>query len=234
MKYNPLWIISFFILFFTGVTDASVVMTGTRVIFPSSSMEKTIQLKNPDAQPYVVQLQMTDENGKADDKSPFIPVPPVFRMEPNTGQSVRLIYKGKGLPQDKESVFYLDFTQLPALKRSQQGQNQLIIAIRNRVKVFYRPESLSGSQSDVFQSLHFSIANGRFNIENPTGFYIPIRQAELLINGKSVKLAYSVMLSPRSAALWPLPNSTTTLTGSRLKLILVNDYGVDILNEKTL
>lgn len=218
----------------TGMANASVVMTGTRVIFPSSVMEKTIQLKNPDAQPYVVQLQMTDESGKADKNSLFSPVPPVFRMEPNTGQSVRLIFTGKGLPEDKESVFYLDFTQLPSLKKSQQEQNQLIIAIRNRVKVFYRPVSLEGTQSDAYRALNFSIVNENFSVENPTGFHIPIREAKLLINGQSINIADNIMLSPKSKTLWHLSKKITALSGSRLQLIFVNDYGVDIKRERVL
>lgn len=234
MKYKFLWLYFPVISMFTGMANAGVVMTGTRVIFPSSAMEKTIQLKNPDAQPYVVQLQMTDESGKVDKNSLFSPVPPVFRMEPKTGQSVRLIFTGKGLPEDKESVFYLDFTQLPSLKKSQQEQNQLIIAIRNRVKVFYRPVSLEGTQSEAYRGLNFSIVNGNFSVENPTGFYIPIREAKLLINGQSIQLADNIMLSPKSKTSWHLSKKTTTLSGSRLQLIFVNDYGVDIKRERVL
>ncbi|MDF7680625.1 molecular chaperone [Enterobacteriaceae bacterium ESL0689] len=232
MKYNFLWF--FFIAVVTDMANASVVMTGTRVIFPSSVMEKTIQLKNPDPQPYVVQLQMTDENGKADKNSIFSPLPPVFRMEPNTGQSVRLIFTGRGLPEDKESVFYFDFTQLPALQKDQKDQNQLVIAVRNRVKIFYRPVSLEGMQDDAYQALNFSVVNGKFNVDNPTGFYMSIREAKLSINGQSIKLADSVMLSPKSKTLWPLSEKITILTGARLQLILVNDYGGDIKRERVL
>ncbi|MEB8290178.1 fimbrial biogenesis chaperone [Klebsiella michiganensis] len=234
MKYKVIWLFLPVISIFAGMANASVVMTGTRVIFPSSVMEKTIQLKNPDPQPYVVQLQMTDENGKADKNSFFSPVPPVFRMEPNTGQSVRLIFTGRGLPEDKESVFYLDFTQLPSLKKSQQEQNRLIIAIRNRVKVFYRPASLEGTQSDAYRALSFSLENGKLNVDNPTGFYIPIREASLSINGQNIALAESVMLPPKTKTLWPLSKKITTLTGSRLHMIFVNDYGVDVKRERVL
>ncbi|HBT4924923.1 molecular chaperone [Klebsiella pneumoniae] len=233
MKYKLQWAFFFLLTTCASVTNASVVMTGTRVIFPSTATEKTIQLKNSGDQPYVVQMQMAGENGKPDDSSPFTLVPPVFRMEPHTGQSVRLIFTGKTLPQDRESVFYLDFTQLPALKKSEQYQNQLIIAVRNRVKVFFRPTSLIGSQTDAYQSLVFSITDGKLNVDNPTGFYIPVRRAEFSLNGKNYNLADSIMLSPLSETQWPLPNKITTLHGARLKFTMVNEYGVDVKREKS-
>ena len=39
---------------------ASVVMTGTRIIYPAQASNKSIQLKNPDQQPYIVQVQVDD------------------------------------------------------------------------------------------------------------------------------------------------------------------------------
>ncbi|HCI6754934.1 TPA: molecular chaperone, partial [Klebsiella quasipneumoniae subsp. quasipneumoniae] len=191
---TPAWLMFSFILF-TFSANASVVMTGTRIIFPSTAIEKTIQLRNQDSHPYVVQLQMTKENGEPDNSAPFSLVPPVFRMEASTGQSARLIYTGKPLPQNKESVFYLDFVQLPAIRASQK--NQLIIAVRNRVKVFYRPVSLAGSPGEAYQSLVFTLNQGNLKVENPTGFNISIRKATLDINGKTLTLRESTMLSPK-------------------------------------
>lgn len=233
MKYLSFIFLFFFAAFSSQVT-ASVVMTGTRIIFPSTAAEKTIQFKNVDSEPFVVQLQMTEEKGMVDDSAPFAMVPPVFRMAPNSGQSVRFIYSGASLPEDRESVFYLDFTQLPALKNSDKNQNQLIVAIRNRVKVFYRPASLTAAQSDAWKELVFSVKNGRLNIENPTGFHITVRRAELKTDGEFIRLAESVMLLPKSNMQWPLPKKVTALRNAQIKLLLVNDYGVDIQREKSL
>lgn len=218
----------FCVLSFSHTTNASVVMTGTRVIFPSESAEKTIQFSNPDAQPVVVQLQITKEDGQPDNSGFFALVPPVFRMEPQSGQSVRLIHTDSPLPQDRESVFYLDFTQLPLLKVSQGSRNQLIIAVRSRIKIFYRPASLTGSPEEAYQSLVFSASDGKINIKNPSGFYIPVKNAKLTINGKIFNLVDMVTLSPEADARWPLPASIKTLHGATLKFVFVNDYGVDV------
>lgn len=37
---------------------ASVVMTGTRIIFPGDAKEKTIQLRNTSDQPYIINIHV--------------------------------------------------------------------------------------------------------------------------------------------------------------------------------
>lgn len=210
-------------------TNASIIMTGTRVIFPSNTTERIIQFKNPDPQPYVVQLQITTENNAPDNNAPFTLVPPVFRMEPHSGHSVRLLANGtEGLPQDKESIFYLNFTQLPALKSSQQEKNQLVIAVTSRVKIFHRPLTLTGKSSEAYQSLKFNLQKNAVAVNNPTGFYITVRKTELEMGKNSLTLAESVMIPPKSTIQWHTARKITTLNGASLKLILVNDYGADI------
>jgi len=219
-------------MFVVSSASASVIMTGTRVVFPSNATEKVVQFKNPDPQPFVVQLKITKENNETDDNSPFTLVPPVFRMEPNSGHSVRLIANGTAaLPQDKESIFYLNFTQLPALKASQQHDNQLVIAVTSRVKIFYRPVALSGSSSEASESLKFSLQQGNLAVTNPTGFYITVREADLTMGKNVTTVATSVMIPPKSTVQWHTAKNISTLNGASLKLILVNDYGADFTRE---
>ncbi|WP_163094855.1 fimbrial biogenesis chaperone, partial [Acinetobacter baumannii] len=90
-----------------------------------------------------VQVQVDDGSEKkpADEEdSNFLLTPNIFRMEPGSAQTVLLKYIGNSLPQNKESIFYMNFTQLPASKSEKSGSNQLVLAITNRVKIFYRPQ----------------------------------------------------------------------------------------------
>ncbi|MEI3973708.1 fimbria/pilus periplasmic chaperone [Klebsiella pneumoniae] len=38
---------------------------------------------------------------------PFIITPLIFRIEPHTGQTLRIMYTGEALPNDRESIFWL-------------------------------------------------------------------------------------------------------------------------------
>lgn len=214
---------------------AGIVMTGTRVIYPADVREKSVQLRNTDARPYIVQIQ-TDSGtpGDARGDDAFILTPPIFRMEPNSGQSVRLRYVGRALPQDRESLFYLSFTQLPAIKAGEQGGNQLILAVTNRVKVFWRPRALTAGTEEIAQGLKFSLSGSNIRVSNPFGLFATVRRASLAINGREVRLAESAMIAPKSTAEWLPSAPVSRLRGARLRLVLVNDYGSDIVIERVL
>ncbi|HHV7361217.1 TPA: fimbrial biogenesis chaperone [Morganella morganii] len=225
-------LLTFICLIMTIDTQASVVMTGTRVIFPSGVNEKTIQFSNPDPQPYIMQLQLTTEDNKPDTKAPFVPLPPVFRMESHSGQTVRLIANGTAaLPKDKESVFYLNFTQLPSVKSDLQEKNKLVITITNRVKIFYRPKSLQGNPNDAYKELHFSLQNGVVTAINPTGFYINITSAEIMMSDKAIPISDASILAPLSTTEWKLKQKITTSNRASIKLKVINDYGSEIIKE---
>lgn len=236
MRVFPLalFIVSFMI---GNIADASVVMTGTRIIFPESAKEKTIQLKNMDSTPYIVQIQLEKSDAAINALSQFLITPQIFRVEPNSGQSIRMINTGGGqLPNDRESIFYLSFTQLPAINKNDVNTNKLVIAITNKVKVFYRPKSISGSMDAeaVANALKFQLISTGLQISNPDSHYLPVRHATLVFNNKTVALATNSMLAPRTTTIWSSSTPISNIKGASLRLVLVNDYGVDVTVERKL
>ncbi len=233
VKMNVL--ISFVIFLFSIVISvdaiANVVMTGTRIIYPSDIKEKTIQLRNTSAQPFIVSIQVDD--GSNIEKTihpevPFITTPQIFRMEADSGQSVKLVFTGEALPQDRESVFYFSFSQLPYMETQNRDRNQLVLALTNRLKIFYRPHDLPGLSNETAGKLVFQVRPNRVEVTNPTGFYSVIRKAELITNSKKYPLADSVMISPKSTVEWPLHANNVDIRNALIDLVTVNDYGVNV------
>jgi P pilus assembly chaperone PapD len=70
--------------------------------------------------------------------------PPVFRIQPGAGQVVKVTFTGGfNLPDDRESVFYFNFLQVPPSNINKNDvKNKMLVMLRNRVKIFYRPASL--------------------------------------------------------------------------------------------
>lgn len=63
--------------------------------------------------------------------------PQVFRIDPSRGQMVRMVYTGDThLPADRESIFYLNFKQIPAFEKNKLDQNMLVLLVKSRLKVF--------------------------------------------------------------------------------------------------
>ncbi len=114
-------------------------ISGTRVIFPAAEKEVSIRTNNKGVQPALVQVWVDDGKTNANINSmklPFMVTPPVFRVEPGKGQTVRMIYNGMALPQNKESVFWFNMLEIPAVKKEGNTQNKLELAFRTRIKVF--------------------------------------------------------------------------------------------------
>ncbi len=139
---------------------ASVVVTGTRVIYPGEAREKTVQLSNRDAFPNVVQAWVDiDAPDVPPDQAdaPFLVNPAVFRMAPDSGQTLRIVYTGQGLPGDRESLFHLNVLQIPPRNSSHAERNQMLLMLRNRLKLFYRPAGIQGRPEDLPGQLRFAL-----------------------------------------------------------------------------
>ncbi|CFR25097.1 fimbrial biogenesis chaperone [Yersinia enterocolitica] len=209
--------------------NASVVMGGSRIIYPAGAKEHSVQLTNNDNFANAVQVwldsgdaQSTPETGKA----PFIVTPPFFRIEANAGQTLRLKYTGSGLPTDKESIFYLNFLQVPPVNKAEKN-NKMLVLLRNRIKLFYRPDSIVGRSDQVPSALTFSVRQQGSNVvvtgKNPTGFFATIASGEVVGGGKKLKMK-SEMIPPMSQAEWIIPNSSAP-SNPVINFRIVNDFG---------
>ncbi|WP_231566240.1 MULTISPECIES: molecular chaperone [unclassified Serratia (in: enterobacteria)] len=224
--------ISLFFLFISACASASVVMLNTRVIYPAGSQSQTVQLTNNDNIPYVVQM-WSDVNNPASTPDtadgPFVVVPALFRIEPKTGQSVRLVFTGKDLPQDRESVFYLNSVQIPPKNVAGAAENQMLVVLRNRIKIFYRPKGIAGSPEKVTEQLRFSLKQqaGQWVMAatNDSGFYASFIKAAAVVGGKEVPFKVD-MVAPKSQVSWKLEKGAGSPAGAqKVKFTLVNDYG---------
>lgn len=82
--------------------DASMVIDGTRIIFPGDKKEIAVRATNMGETPSLTQVWVDDgrvQNQPEKDAAPFIVLPPIVRIEPGKGQSWRLVFNGSRLPQ---------------------------------------------------------------------------------------------------------------------------------------
>lgn len=229
-------------LMFASPAFSSVVLVGTRIIYPGAVTDKSLQFTSQDEHPNLVQIWVDKDNPQSKPETadaPFVATPQIFRINPNAGQLVRLVYTGADLPADRESVFYLNFMQIPALKASQQTSNMLLLAVTSRVKVFYRPVGLKGSPDSLATDLKFKLqgsgSTSAVQVENVTGFHAVIREASLISGGQTTPLVADLMLSPKSTTSWAVPAATSSAhSPRRLRLTLVNDLGADVVSELAL
>lgn len=213
---------------------SAVVMTGTRIIYNESNKEKTIQFTNVGDKPYLVDISISDQpNAKIEQNKneKFIAIPPIFKIEPQAGQIIKLVKMTDNLPKDVESVFYFNFSQIPGTSEEQSSQNQLTLLFNSQVKIFYRPKSIE-NQTFSLDKLVISKEKNKIKVENQSPFHIVIKEANLISGNNMTPLIKSTMLSPKSTYLWDNPFKIKEKTDDKIELDVINDYGSSQLYTK--
>lgn len=68
-------------------------------------------------------------------------LPPLFRLKAGEQGFVRILRSGKPLPEDRESMFWLNVKGIPAMD-NEPDKNMVQFAINSRIKLIYRPAAL--------------------------------------------------------------------------------------------
>lgn len=219
------------LMFIPFITFSSVVMTGTRIIYNESNKEKTVQFSNTGQTPYVVDISINDNKNTDTDtdinkekNDIFIAIPQIFKIEPHAGQIIKLIKLADNLPNDKESVLYFNFSQIPATTEEQSSQNQLALLFNSQVKIFYRPKSIENKENTL-NDLFVSKEINRLKINNDSPFHIVIKEANLISEKNKFIVAKSVMLSPKSVYFWDIPSKVNKNSAKEIEFEIINDYG---------
>lgn len=81
--------------FSTLNASADIVISGTRIIYPQSSKDVTVKMENRGNNPLLVQSWLDDGRDTVNPqelKLPFVVTPPVSRIDPSKGQTVRITW----------------------------------------------------------------------------------------------------------------------------------------------
>jgi P pilus assembly chaperone PapD len=199
-----------------------VSLTGTRLVFDGRFHEASIEITNQDPTQALVQAWLTSARGQ-DDRSehlPFVVTPHLVQLPPQGRHMLRILYEGVGMPSDRESLLHLYVLQVP---RRIEGRQQLNIAVRQRINVFYRPVGLSGDPADAAQALTWQWSQSNrpaLEVRNPTPFHVSLHN--LSISG--LALREDLMIAPFAQHRLPLPAGTPATPGP-LSFTALTDYG---------
>lgn len=202
---------SFSISCFSGV-----LIGGTRVVYDGINKESSISIKNPDKKSYLIQSWIEDVNGKVQNEMPLIVTPPLFKIEPENGNALRIVSVDK-LNQEQETAFWLNIKSIPT--SNPDAKNELHISINNRIKIFYRPKSLNKKDASLaYEKLNFRHKGNVLTAKNPTPYYVSF--GELNINGKAIE--NPGMIAPNSELNWDVKLKKSD---NNISWNAINDFG---------
>lgn len=205
----------------TFTAQAGVVIYGTRVIYPADKKEVIVQLMNQGKQSSLVQAWIDDGDVTLAPENlqvPFMITPPVSRLAGDSGQQLKIKKIPNNLPEDKESLFFLNVLDIPPNNPENSGKNVLKFAMQNRIKLFWRPKGVAAVNKDSFRHLLMEKHGNEIAIKNNTANWITVSDVKL----RNVKInQQSVMLPPLSGKNITLKNSNAM----HYELTIIDDHG---------
>ena len=219
----------------SSLAQAGIVIQGSRVVYPAKDREVSVKLVNIGEQPSLVQAWVDKGNEKLTaDKAdgPFLITPPITRVEAKKGQTLRLVYTGdEAASKKQETVFWLNVLDVPPMPKDQDS-NFLQVAVRSRLKIFYRPEGMPGNPTQAARELDWSVVStgGGYALRarNRGAFHVSLATVQLVTGNKTFSVAKDdvKMVAPGASVDLPLPGlAGQPGAGAKVDYQWVSDYG---------
>ncbi|MFU2315127.1 fimbria/pilus periplasmic chaperone [Rahnella sp. PCH160] len=187
----------------------------TRVIYPQGAAQTSLSIANSDVgKVFLIQSWVSESDGKK--STDFVITPPIFVIQPNKENTIRIMYVGKNpLPVDRESLYYLNSKAIPSGK-PEEGKNTLQIATETTIKMFVRPDNLPTKSLEAPKAIRCKLNGANVSVSNPTPYYVTL----VGITVGDQKLP-NTMVAPKSDTQIPLTGGP----GGTIKFQTVNDFG---------
>ena len=207
------------------ISSAAVSLDRTRIIYNADQPAVSLRIFNSSQNyPFLAQAWMEDDKNEKIE-SPFFVTPPIQRI--NTKQQSQIKIQNVApemLPQDRESVYYFNFKQIPP--RSEKA-NVLQLTVQTKMKLFYRPKGLyvegtTISDNPWQEKLILKYQNNSVFAYNSTPYYTTISNIAMSKDGSPIKDIEAFMVPPFSSV--DLKVSKEKL-GKAPYLTYINDYG---------
>ncbi|MGY6030400.1 fimbrial biogenesis chaperone [Phytobacter sp. AG2a] len=204
--------------------QAGIVVAGTRVVYPADKKEVTVSMKNTGQSPALVQSWIDTGDPTEVPQNiqvPFVLTPPIARIDGGKGQTLRLMYTGGALPQDRESVFWLNILSVPP-KKSDAHNQYLNVAYQTRIKLFYRPAGLKLSAEAAGEKLQWKREGDTLSVFNPTPYHITLLNVSGEANNKATSLQ-GEMIHPYEKRV--IAKQIGMKSGEQINYAIVDDLG---------
>lgn len=204
---------------FSPKAFAGVALGQTRLIYTQSDKSKTITLRNTGNDVYLIQAAVTDWYTNQPVKD-FTVLPPLFRLESQSTNVLRVVRTSGDYPDDRESIFNFRINAIPArtTPAMDEASASLSISLGVGIKLFYRPTGLKLHPEEAYSRLTFKRTGNSITVKNPTPYYLTF--SYLSLGGAHVNIdGAKAMIAPFSEQKYP------SVPGSKAEWTTITDFG---------
>lgn len=203
--------------------NAGISLSATRLVFDGKHKEAGITVRNSGEDVLIQSWVDTDASGVT--SVPFAVTPPLARVVGKEQQLLRVIYEGAGMPSDKESVVWLNVQEIP---QASKEKNTLQLAVRQRIKVFFRPAGLNADAYLAPTQLLWRLENRAGKtvllVNNPGLFHVSMGDVILQSGTLTEQAADSMMIAPGDNKEFVI-KQFSNVTKANVLFNSINDYG---------
>lgn len=223
IRYSALSLLLFTLVPVAKASEGGFSLGSTRVIYPAEKKEATVSVINSApglrflAQSWVDPHSPDGKSGSG--KAPFMVTPPLYLQ--STGSNVlHIVRSGLVAANDRESVYWLNVKAIPSAKKipEQKEGGTIQFSYLMKIKLFYRPQGLTGKPGDAYEKITFSRNGNKLTVNNPTPYYITFN--EITVGGKEIK-DVNAMTPPLGARSYIIPAGAV----GDVTYKTINDYG---------
>ena len=221
-----------------NMVHAGIMPASSRVIYLEKNKEQSLLLANSNDYPIITQTWVDGGTGNLDQaKAPFVVLPPIFKMNPKGLQAIRLVHNGDAMPQDRESVYWLNLYEIPGKipEKNQpmtDHQARLDVSMNTQLKVFYRPAALKKmSVEQITAQLKFTVqqhqAQWLIICQNPTPYQVSFTKIQLRDGQQTMDVAKHMdMMTPAlSYRAYQLEQQPAVERVEQIEFTLLDDSG---------
>ena len=225
-------------LIISSLAHSGLATASSRIIYEEGESQKSSIVANVNDYPIIVQSWVDEGEGDPNNvNTPFVVVPPVFRMQPKKNKSIRIFFKGNPLPQDRESVYWLNLYEIPGKDINKKNSSELNkaylnLAMNTQLKIFYRPKKLKRmSLNEIVSELKFSfdkIGGKNYLIcQNLSPYNISFSKLKVITATEEINVEQTMDMMTKSLSQkrYLLPDTFQPLTPIRLELNVIGDDG---------
>lgn len=208
--------IAVFMVLMTGSSLASsgVQLDRTRVLMTDGKTRTNYALSNHTETPILASATITNVDGTPTSKLTVNPALYQVRSKSTHQGSIMLL---EPLPQDKESVFWLNVKTVAPESGSKESSSSLQFAIGQRIKVFYRPKGIKDDCKIAADNLKWTKTTKGLKVKNDSAVSVSI--VEVTVGNKKHRI--EDILLAKSSQNWNLPTEAT----SPMSFTYVDEYG---------
>lgn len=207
--------------FFSLNAVAGIQVDQTRVIYNGNAKSASLDIHNDQPDTYMVQTWLDyGDKSQVPQNMPMQVIPPILKLAGKKEAVLRFVYSGNGLPQDRESLFWVNIQEIPPAPKN---ENVLQIAVRTRIKLFYRPTGLNTTLPQQIAALKWQRQGNQLMVENNGPLNITLGVIGLTGGAGNKREINADMVKAFDRISIPLPAGAEN--AKRLNFTYINDFG---------